>query len=637
MPSVASTRVKNTGTGEITYSEQDAGSNSAVTATETTVVSAYVTSILGDNIGNGVGVFSGSNGSPNVMLEFKSLQAGEGIEIDDDGQTITITSTSNGVSGGSGAADGYHLVLGNAVVNGDGSWANGAVSLTDNTTVSAAVDAMNELLGMLIPASPTAFPGHALSIINTAGSVPMLAIGVADNANAAISPGTAVSRIITSSVSSNAFDDVGPGNSGTVQVLVNNAIVGSRSLTGSGDNGTYGGLVVGDQKNYPVSQPGFWKSIDLSVAGTSVNTGVNKIKINHTAAGSTNEVIFVRDDMVSNPTISLSVVSEAAQGALTYSSGVPHYNASASLLVGMSFTNLSGETYYGANDPITISGTNGIISTQVYNYGNIGINTPIVRNITTATAITPILVNVDGTNVHGSGLIQGIARNVNGASGSTTLSATNILVMRGAATSKINETSIPVTGLGFSPNNNNAVRVSIASTGNEPTGSVVAWDSTTLLATYEAAVVGGVLSHNQTNYLTGYLPIGPNYSSSRASAQYITLSFNRAAVSTFKINIVGTYAGAWIKLPGVSDNSTISPNATNGWWDATVSYGGAGVPGNSSDPTSGCAAGSVMTGASGSYSITFGPQTSTNANGNTILVRIRLNAGQSVTALSFSN
>ncbi len=44
-----------------------------------------------------------------------------------------------------------------------------------------------------------------------------------------------------------------------------------------------------------------------------------------------------------------------------------------------------------------------------------------------------------------------------------------------------------------------------------------------------------------------------------------------------------------------------------------------------------------MSGASGTFALTFGAQSSTNAAGNVILVRFRLNAGQSVTALAFSN
>lgn len=646
MPSVNSSRITTTGTGAITYATADA-TNGIVTATgfdPTVQAPALVTvnSVQGDNIGNGVGLFAGSNGTDHIMLQFKSLQAGPGLELDDDGESITITSTANGTGGGGGGggggpSDGYHLVLGNAVTEGDGSWTPGAVPLTDTTTVSNAVDQINTLLGMLLPTAPPAFPNGSLAVINTAGNSPMLALGVTDNASSGISAGSAVVRITTSSVSTNVFNDVGPGESGIVSALINNAVAGTKTLTGTADNGSYNGLVIGDQKPFPPAQPGFWKSIDVSVAGAAVLVGVNKIKINHTGAGITNEVTFVRDAMVSTPTISPSSVAPSSLGTVAYSSGAPHFNSNASLLVGLSFTNLSGETYYGGTDVLTISGGNGIIATQTFSHANLGINTPVTHNITTATAITPVIVNVDGTT-HGVGTLLGTIKNVNGSSAPTTLSAANILVKRGAAaTNKVDELSIPVSGLGSVPNNNNGIRVNIGANGDKPTGAVTSWDTTASLPTFEAAVVGGILSNNQTNYSTGYLPVGPNYSTGRNGSQYATFTFQRSAVSTFKINVTGTYKGVWIKLPGVSDNNTISPNATNGWWDATKSYAGAGVPGNASDPTAGCAAGTPMVGVGGSYSITFGPQTSTNANGNTIIVRIRLDAGQSITALSFSN
>jgi hypothetical protein len=641
MPSVDSSRVKTTGTGAITYADQNSANSAAdAAAADIAPDQVIVRSVQGDNIGDGEGIFAGSNGSDSVMLQFKSLQAGDGINIADDGFTITITNTANsggGGGGGGGPSDGYHLTLGNAVTEGDGSWSGGAVALTDSTSVSNAVDKINTLLGLLVPAGPTAFPGGSLAVINTVGNNPVLALSAADHANSGISAGSSVTRIVTSSVSSNVFNDVGPGESGTITLLINNASAAAHTLNGTSDNGTYSGLVIADQKAFPVSQPGFWKSIDVSVAGAGVAPGVNKMKLSHSGAGTTNEVVFVRDDMVSTPTISPSSVTESSNGAVAFSSGVPHYGANANLLVGLSFTNLSGETYYGGTDVLTVSGTNGVLADQTFSYANLGINTPVTHQITSATAVTPVIVPVNGTT-HGSGLIQGTIKNVNGASGVTSLSSSIVLVKRGAAASnKVDELSIPVAGLGSAPNNNNAIRVNIGATGDEPTGSVTSWDATATLPTYEAAVVAGILSNNQTNYLTGFLPVGPNLSTGRNGAQYATFSFQRSAVSTFKINVTGTYHGVWIKLPGVSDNGTISPNATNGWWDATKSYNGAGVPGNASDPSAGCAVGSVMAGASGAYSITFGPQTSTNSNSNTILVRIRLDAGQSITALSFSN
>ena len=59
--------------------------------------------------------------------------------------------------------------------------------------------------------------------------------------------------------------------------------------------------------------------------------------------------------------------------------------------------------------------------------------------------------------------------------------------------------------------------------------------------------------------------------------------------------------------------------------------------GETGDTLAGCAVGAVMSGGSGAFQITFGTESSTNATSNEILIRFRLNAGQSITALSFTN
>ena len=425
------------------------------------------------------------------------------------------------------------------------------------------------------------------------------------------------------------------------------------TLDGDEDNGTYSGLRIADQKDFPVATPGFWKSIDVSAFGASSPVGLNKFRIAHSAAGATADVHYVRDTLTAIPSVSQVAVTQVTTGTLRYSSGVPHYGSGAKLRVTASSNNLAGQTYYGGNDPVTISGTNSIMAPQSFGYSALGVSTPIPVNSISAVGMTPVEVDVNG-NTHGFGWVTVQSRNVNGASvaGTETTATTGVnpttsyapfqvpqtkvLVIRGPATGKVDELSIPVSGLGTAPNNLNAVRVGLVGA-DRPSGAVTAWDHTVALNAAEAAVVAGVLMHDQTDYSTSFLPVGPNYSTGRSGAQYITVEFARSAVSTFKINVTGTYAGCWVRLPGVTDNPAIAPNATGGWLDASKAYDGAGVPGEAGDTTAGCAQGALMSGQSGSYTITFGPQTSTNANGNRIQVRIRLNAGQSITSLSFSN
>ncbi len=542
---------------------------------------------------------------------------------------------------GGGATDGIHLPLGSISDYNGGDWADGEVELDDTTPVSEAIYELNaqalsqaDILALLTPAQPPAFPNGSLAVANGVGNSPRLAIGVTDNTSGSgLTAGAAVTRITASGVNSNTFNDVGPGNQGTINLSVNGTVVGTRALNGTSDNGTYNGLVISDQKDFPPATPGFWKSIDVSVSAASALQGINNFKVAHTAAGTTNTVVFVRDNLTSTPVISASSVVEATPGTYAYSSGVPHYGTGGSLLVNLSMSNLAGETYYGGSDPLTISGTNGIMSGLTATYAGLNISTPIARQSTAAVAVAAQTVSVDGSNAHISGVVQGTARNVNGASAATTLAAKTILVKRGSANGRVDENSVTVSGLGTSPNANNAVRVSMGS-GDKPALTMTAWDSTAALPAYEASVVGGILSNDQTNYSNGsYLPIGPDYSVGRNGAQYASYVFERTALSAFKINVQGTYAGMLIALPGISD---AQPNG-GGWWDMFQSYTGAGVPGGGSDVNAGCALGTTMNGSSGSFQGTFGTASSTNSTSNEVIVRVKLNPGQSISSLTFTN
>jgi hypothetical protein len=160
---------------------------------------------------------------------------------------------------------------------------------------------------------------------------------------------------------------------------------------------------------------------------------------------------------------------------------------------------------------------------------------------------------------------------------------------------------------------------------------------TSTLETYDATIVAAVLKHDQTNYSTGYLPVGPNLSSSRTGSQYFTFRFVRTSVSKFNIKFTGTIAGLWVALPGsgIDTSSTL-----NGWVDMSVAYAGSGQPGagTGGNGSNGCALGGVVTLNSAvtnhSKTCTFGTASSSSTATNEIYVRIKLTSGQTVTALS---
>jgi hypothetical protein len=160
---------------------------------------------------------------------------------------------------------------------------------------------------------------------------------------------------------------------------------------------------------------------------------------------------------------------------------------------------------------------------------------------------------------------------------------------------------------------------------------------TSTLQTYDATIVAAVLKHDQTNYSSGYLPVGPNLSSGRTGSQYFTFRFVRTSVSKFNIKFTGTIAGLWVALPGsgIDTSSTL-----NGWLTMDTAYAGAGQPGagTGGNGSNGCALGGVVTLNSAvtnhSKTCTFGTVSSSSTATNEIYVRIELTSGQTVSALS---
>tara|TARA_B100001939_G_scaffold267595_1_gene235018 strand:- start:107 stop:724 length:618 start_codon:yes stop_codon:yes gene_type:complete len=199
-----------------------------------------------------------------------------------------------------------------------------------------------------------------------------------------------------------------------------------------------------------------------------------------------------------------------------------------------------------------------------------------------------------------------------------------------ATTSKIDEDNILISSLGTG--SGNATRVNAGSTGDNPTPVFTSWIASNTAATYESIVRGGVLRHDQTDYSSNYLPVGPDYSSGRSGAQYFQIELIRSNVSEFSISYTGSCAGCFVCMPNNSSWTT-SLSGTNGWADMFQAYRGSGIP-TSSEP--GCASGSLMDNNGGTFTCVFGTESSSNDSNNRILIRWKLTSGQSITAMSFS-
>jgi len=505
--------------------------------------------------------------------------------------------------------------------------ASPAVGLSTTTKVVDAIDSINEVLGLLLPTGPATLGGQTLTL-SGAGSA-LLASGATDNTGGSIvTAGTTVSRT-ESTVSTTTLTNVGDGSTGTVTLYANGSAVSGENFTFTGAVGitkSTGVMQISNVAWYPSATPGFFEAFNVAVSGYTGATGYNALQLKHTISGNTTTAYFVKDSLAVAPTVGTITTTEKAKLNDLFSSGVEHYGSGSTLYASSTLTNFVGQTY--VSTPISISGSGTTVN-------NPGLTLPVAANTTTYNVTNQTFTI--GTNHHTISYLTVTATNPHG-SGSAN-GATNLLIKSGAAYSDAGK----VYEDGFSAKTVYASRVYLSDTtkANDTPSALTnsAWNSSQLLNavgyTHEATIVGGILKKDTTNYSTGYLPVGPDYSAKNAT-QYVTYVFSLAAVSNMTINVTGSYTGCWVALPAVSTNGSISPNAINGvWWNAMVAYNGSGVPGRAGDTTAGCASGSVS-GGSGNMSVTFGVQSSSNSTSNQIFVRFKLTGSQSITALTIS-
>lgn len=545
------------------------------------------------------------------------------------------------------SADGFQISLGDVTQHGDGSYSGGAIPLTDSTKISSAIDTLNETLGLLVPTAPAEFPNSETLSFSSTGSSPYLAGGtVPDNTSGGSLPasaGASVTRVTDTTPNSNQIDNF-KSDAGTLTVMLNNSAAGAVTFDGSDKDGTYTSLRVAGHQDFPSDTPGFYTASDAQIrVASALNAGWNRAQMTKSDTSDTNEAYFVVDNLTSSPAIASGTISADSSGSSAKSSGIEHFVTGGTLTVSnLTMSNLAGETYRNGN-PISISGSDSIISSQNYSYSDVGVSTPIARQTTSAESLSALTVNVNGTNRHTSGTLTVTGTNVNG-SGSQSISGTILLKAGTARSTDVDEQNIskPSGSTG-----GNRVYLGASATGDTPLGagnlpsSSLTWDSNQDISAtgfkHEAGVVAGMLTRNQTDYTSGHFPDGSTIDySGKDATQYMTFYFAKSTLSTFSISITGSYTGLFIGLPGVSDSNAISPNATGGaWYNAFALYDGSGNPGGTGNGA-GCGNGAVASGSSGSVAITLGTQSTTNATNNVVLVRVKLAGSDSISAISVS-
>lgn len=456
----------------------------------------------------------------------------------------------------------------------------------------------------------------------------------------------------------NTIEQVGPGNSGTVEIKRNGVVTSNKTLDETDNAGVYtdtDNLLISNNVDYGTitgNPLGFDFVVDIQATGNA-NEGWNNIQLRHDLTGSsevlTNTVEWYSDHSDPGaPEITNSNITESTtQTGTVYSSTVPHYTNQQQFDISFDVNKLSGD-FYPSTDTFVqsagVSAASAINPISSITYQDANITTPLPRNYlaNSTTNVTTSVSVKSGTGI--AGPLETISLVVDNSYHTTTETFTvgkSILYMFDdlPVDSIIDETNTLVQNVGFG--SGNARRLETVN-GETPVETVFNDfnGQTSTLNDWDATVVGGVLSHDETDYSTGYLPVGPDLSNNRSNNQYITFAFNRTAVSKFAIEWSGKVSGCWVRIPGtlVDSSSTL-----NGWMDTTVPYEGIGVPGANTSAggngSNGCGlAGTVTTGTTvnrETVNVTFGTESSSNATNNLILVRFKLAQGDSISVLKF--
>jgi hypothetical protein len=386
---------------------------------------------------------------------------------------------------------------------------------------------------------------------------------------------------------------------------------------------------------------GFWESFRANASGT-VSGGWNEVYITHTTGGSTPTAYWYYDATTASAPQFTNIRIGPTSIVYSNSSTVPHFTSSTNFRLQFDVNRLSGDMYPTSDSFITGTSGGALLTPTTLTYALANITTPLAPNLYVASGNISLTTNAlvtTGFGVSAVGCSLTADNSYNTGSGTFT-PVGNILYKTGTASS-MEETNLTFTSAVGTGSGLAARIVNPGSTDNPAyTANAFLFNSqTSTLNTYDATIVGAVLKHDQVNYSTGYMPVGPNLSTGRSAAQYFTFKFVRTSVSKFDIQFTGTIAGMWVALPGSTIDST---STLNGWLDMSSSATTSGIPGANTgaggNGNNGCAIGGPVTlntsVSSHRKTCTFGTVSSSSTATNEIYVRIKLTSGQTVSALS---
>lgn len=541
-----------------------------------------------------------------------------------------------------------------------------------------------------VPAAPSGLSSKSIILADSAqGTSPKLCAGFDDNTSTftTLSAGDSLNTdtvkryttttTIDTSVASNFYN----GASGTLSAAINASADGSKAFTtAENETGTFTSLVVTSNVDYDTVDATYPQrfylvaSAKITKALSGYTVGVNAQRLEHTATGNTNLVYVVRDDITTTPTTTIGTVAENTAGTYEYISGIPYYDTGSPDLTvtGTTVANFTGQAYQDTSspheiDPGTVTeGSGSVISNLDFTYAQVdGASTMLTGGIpntdtgvSSAYTLGTLTVPLTSSSMFSVSTIKARSKNANGT-GSYSEDSTKIqvftatpgglnkdqggIVVSDSLGATFDDDAVRITGFGTASDT-----PSFFDSSNANYYTDHAWSGAETVAGTQEAIVRptgtstGTIQHDTTDYSSGYLPAGPDRSGD-TGAQYYTFAFRRTSVANFTVTLTGTVSGFYIAAPGTQIDST---STLNGWLDAGIQYAGSGVPGANTGAGGNGSNGCAFTGgdriidgtsySNQSFTLTLGSENASNATGNVILCRIKLEAGDSVTALSIA-
>jgi hypothetical protein len=541
-----------------------------------------------------------------------------------------------------------------------------------------------------VPSAPAGLSSKSITLADSAqGTSPKLCAGFDDNtstfttltAGDSLNTSTARRYTTTTTIDTSVASNFYNGASGTLSAAINASADGSKAFTtAENETGTFTSLVVSSNVDYDTVDTSYPQRFYLVASAkitknlSAYTVGVNAQRLEHTATGNTNLVYVVKDDITATPTTTIGTVFENNQGTVEWISGIPYYDSgSPSLTVsGTTVANFTGQSYADISDPHEIDpgtvseGSGSIISNLNYTYADVdgapSMLTGGIPNtdtgVSSAYTLGNVTVPLTSSSMFSVSTIKARSANCNGDGAYS--EDTNKIQVFTATPGGLNkdqggiivddnlgatydDDAVRITGFGTASDTPSFYDSSNANYYTDHAWSGNAGPAGTQEATVRPTGIStGIIRHDTTDYSSGYLPAGPNRSTD-TGAQYYTFAFRRTSVANFTITLTGTVSGVFIAAPGTQIDST---STLNGWLDASIQYAGSGVPGADTgaggNGSNGCAftgGDRILDGVSysaQSFTLTLGSENMSNASGNNVLVRIKLESGDSVTALSIA-